>query len=109
MVMPMTRSPARLRSPATTELSTPPDMATAIDDSDIGGRQLSQTRDCLDHPHDNRFDLLNRIRPAQRDAYARPRLFAIEPDRCQHMRRLGGAARACRPARYRESFEVEGY
>src|SRR5579872_5266856 len=107
MVMPMTRSPARSRSPATTELSTPPDMATATVYSDIGWRQFSQARHHLDHRLDQQFDLLSRIRASQRKTYARSRLYAAESDCRQHVGGLGGAARTSRAARYRETFEVE--
>src|SRR5512141_108594 len=107
MVMPMTRSPARLSIPATTELSTPPDMATAIVRSDISRRQLSETRHHLDHCIDQRVDLFYRIRPPQRKAHTRTRLLPCEPDRRQHMRRLRRAARTCGTAGYRKAFEVE--
>src|ERR1035437_1509822 len=107
MVMPMTRSPARLRSPATTELSTPPDMATAIVRSDIGGRQLSETGHYLNHGIDEGIDLFLRIRPSQRKAYTRPRLLPGEPDSREHVGGLSGAARASGSARYGKALEVE--
>ena len=48
-----------------------------------------------------------RIRAPQRKPHARPRLLARQPDRHQHVRRLGRAARTRRAARYRESLQVE--
>src|SRR5579863_10278962 len=107
MVMPMTRSPARFSMPATTELSTPPDIATAMVCSDIGRRQLSETSHYLNHRVDQRVDLLRRVRAAQRKTHARPGLFACESDSSQHMRGFGGAARTGRSAGYREALEVE--
>src|SRR5665213_4002969 len=99
MVMPMTRSPARFSMPATTELSTPPDIATAIVCSDIGRRQLSETRNHLNHSIDQRVDLFLRIRPSQRKAHTRPRLLPRQPDCAPYMRGLGSAARTRGPAR----------
>src|SRR5665213_355271 len=107
MVMPMTLSPARFSMPATTELSTPPDIATAIVCSDIRRRQLSQTRHHLNHGIDQRVDLFLRIRPSQRKAHTRTRLFPRESDRRQYMRRLGSAARTSGAARYREALEIQ--
>src|SRR4029079_12888286 len=107
MVMPMTRSPARFSIPATTELSTPPDIATAIVHSDISRRQLSQPRHDLHHGIDERVALLQSIRPPQRKTHAGPRLLAREPDRRQHVRRLGRAARARRSAGYGVTLQVQ--
>jgi hypothetical protein len=75
MVSPITRSPRARNIPATTELSTPPDMATAIVLSDIRGRNLSQVRNGLDKSAHQRIDLLHSIRPAQGKSDAGPCLL----------------------------------
>src|SRR5579859_1538958 len=107
MVMPMTRSPARFSMPATTELSTPPDIATAMVCSDISRRQLSESRNHLRYRVDQRVDLRCVIRAAQRKTHARPRLFPRESNGSQHMRGLRRAARAGRSTGYRKALEVQ--
>src|SRR5579872_7145431 len=106
MVSPMTRSPWRCSNPATTELSTPPDIATAMV-SGIRGRQLSEMRDGFGNGLDQRVHLLDGIAAAQRKTQARFGLLASETDGSQDMRRLLRAAGAGRAARYRESAQIE--
>src|SRR5260370_21209419 len=107
MVMPMTCSPSRRSSPATTELSTPPDMATAMVFSGIGRRQLSQASHHRNPGVDQRLHLLYGVRPAQRKTHTRSRLLARESDHREHVRGLGSPARTRRPARDREALQVE--
>src|SRR5579862_7124773 len=106
MVKPITRSPARCSNPATTELSTPPDMATAIV-SGIRRCQPSQMRDRIGDGIDQGVDLPGGIRAAKREAQARLGLLAREADRGEDVRRLLRAAGACRSTRYGESAKIE--
>ncbi len=108
----MTCSPSRCSKPATTELSTPPDIATAIVPFDVetsGIRRcpLSQMPHTLDDRLDQQIDLFNGVRPADGKSDARSRLLLCQSDCAQYVRRLSRAAGACRSARHREAPEVE--
>ncbi len=109
MVSPMTCSPARCSMPATTELSTPPDIATAIGRLTQAYAGASFLR-CATHSTTASisastcsavFDRPSEKRTLDRACSLR------QADRRQHVRRLGRAARARRAARHRESLEIE--
>src|SRR5258706_10892776 len=102
----MTFSPRACNMPATTELSTPPDMATAIG-LDIRRRQLPQMRNRLDQSIDQRIYLFDGVRASQRESNTRSRFQPVQAHRQENMRRLGSSAGASRAARYRESLEIQ--
>src|SRR5579863_2987605 len=100
MVSPMTRSPRARSKPATTELSTPPDMATAmVADSGIGGSKPAQVRYTLGQRFDQGLDLRGVVGAAERNAQAGAGLLARQADGEENMRRLAGAAGTCGSAR----------
>src|SRR5689334_3171507 len=126
MVNPITRSPRRCSMPATTELSTPPDIATAmppgcvpnsstgsdmrglgLSGGDRSGSDLPQVRDGLSDRDDQRVHLLRVIPPAQRKTETGPRLLLRQSNRREDMRRLSRSAGARRAAGHRESLQVE--
>src|SRR5690242_15960719 len=104
--MPTTFSPWARSMPATTEESTPPDMATAIG-LDIRGRQLSEVRDRFDERVDQCVDFLFGVRAAERETNARAGLLAHETDGEEDVRWFGCAAGTSRAARYGETSEIE--
>src|SRR6185295_8694789 len=108
MVRPITFSPRARSIPATTELSTPPDMATASGRSGIGRRQLSQMRDGIDQSLNQSVHLLDGIGSAKGKAYARASLQAAQPHGQQNVRWLRRAAGTGRAARDSESLKIQG-
>src|SRR5579871_5313251 len=119
MVRPTTRSPRLFNMPATTELSTPPDIATAVvrsadigsevmgSGTGVGRRQLAKLGGGLGHRADQRIHLLFIIGTAERESQAAARLAARQANREQNVRGLDGSARTGRTARYGESFQIE--
>src|SRR5215470_9025194 len=109
MVMPTSGLPSRRSSAATVELSTPPDIATAIGLSGMGVRRRNAAQvtrrigDCLDQL----VNLLSGVLAAQGEAHTRSRGFRAEAHREQDVRWLDGSARAGRSARHCESTKVE--
>src|SRR5579872_1235682 len=115
MVRPTTGRPWRWSMAATTELSTPPDIATAIGATAFGGSGMyhdrgdfSQVRRGLCDSFDQRVNLLGRVVAAQRKSETPAGLRAREPNGQQDVRRLDGAARASGSAGDGKSLEVEG-
>src|ERR1700692_1066543 len=97
MVRPTIGRPRRCSIPATTELSTPPDMATAMVFSDTGGvrrRQTSQMRDRLGDGRDQSTPLLFVIRLTERESETRAGPFSRQSDSNQYVRWFDGAAGA---------------
>src|SRR5580658_41977 len=99
MVRPTTVSPRPCNMPATTELSTPPDMATAMVGSGIGrgrlaGCESAEMRDAFGESVDKGVNLLGVIRAAKGNAKAGTSLFLGEADGSEDVRRLGCAAGA---------------
>src|SRR5258708_5506493 len=110
MVSPTTFLPSRCSIPATTELSTPPDIATAIVRAEASGIrwcQLSQARDAVDHCVDQQIDLLGCVRSPDRKSETRLRLLFGQTDRHEHMRWFRGSTRARRTGRNRETDKVK--
>src|SRR5579885_1394899 len=111
MVRPTMRHPWECSRAATAELSTPPDMATAMRSvSDTCGTGRGKPAKLLrgdGHGLDERVHLIQRVFAAEREADGRTCRIAREPHRQQHVRRLHGAAGACRTAGHGESFQVE--
>src|SRR4051794_20690933 len=106
MVSPTMRSPRECSRAATVELSTPPDIATAVMESGMDGdtAQLARAgRDCVDQ----RVYLLDGVRTANGNTKTGSSVVTAEPDRGQHVRRLGSAARTCGPARHGVAPQVE--
>src|SRR5581483_4966477 len=96
---------------ATAELSTPPDIATAIipvsGTRRVSGRETPQMRGGFGHGFDQLVHLIERVLAAKRKADRRTRILTAHAHGQQHMRRLRGAAGARRPARYREALQVQ--
>src|SRR5690242_13719566 len=112
MVRPTMCSPRRCRSPATTELSTPPDMATAVvmgleSGTGIGWRQFAELGGGFGDGVDQGVDLFGRVRSAERESQAGAGAFARESNGEEDVRRLDCAAGAGGTAGDGESFEVE--
>src|SRR4026209_2389044 len=107
MVRPMTFSPRACSMPATTELSTPPDLATARGFSCMRRRQLAQVRDGVDQRLDERIHLFDSIGSPQGKTDTRASLQAAQAHRQQNVGWLGRPAGAGRTARYGESFEIQ--
>src|SRR5258708_31629747 len=99
MVSPTICSPRCCSIPATTELSTPPDIATAMVRSRIRGGHSAQCRDALDQRLGQCVHLYLIVRSAQRKAYARPSLLLGQAYGGEPIRQLLCAAPAARPAR----------
>src|SRR5580658_6305844 len=96
MVSPTTFSPRARSIPATTELSTPPDIATAMVSapsgfSGIGWRQFAQMRYGFTHGLDQRVHLRRVVRTAERETDTRLGLFASQAWREE--RAMGPACR----------------
>src|SRR6185437_9468786 len=107
MVRPTIGRPSRFSMPATTELSTPPDIATAMgrwfpEAKSISGMLLqaflsiraTKLLDGRDHRIGQRIYLFFGVISSQRKAHALPRLPLGTAHREEHMRRLNGTARA---------------
>src|SRR5579863_9379467 len=112
IVRPTTVSPRACSMPATTELSTPPDMATAMVGSGINGGGLTgcepaEMGDALNQSFHKRVHLGCVIRAAQRNAQAGAGLFAGEADGGKNVRGFAGAAGASRAAGNGEAPQVE--
>src|SRR5579864_4548439 len=113
MVRPTIRTPSRESSPATTELSTPPDMATAIVSfigSGTGGisrRKLSQMRGTFGDGVNQSVHLFFGVRTAEGETQTGARPFPRQAHGQQYMRRFNRAARAGRSAGHREPLEVQ--
>src|SRR5579871_4203496 len=105
MVKPTTFSPRACNTPATTELSTPPDIATAT--LDIRRSQSAQMRHGLANSVRKAVHLGFVVAAAQRNTNARSSLFLAQANRGENMRRLARAARTRRPARNRIPAQIE--
>src|SRR5580704_10898365 len=105
MVKPTMRWPWRCSNPATTELSTPPDMATATGDSfpaensemigsgtGVSRRKFAQLRDGGGHGFDQRVHLLFIIRSPEGKTQAGASALRRQAHGQQHVRRFHGAA-----------------
>src|SRR5256885_2032207 len=107
MVRPTTGLPSRTRSAATTELSTPPLMATAmgfVSGMHADSAQMGDAR--LDGLHE-RVDLFGGVGAAERETHAGAGAVVGESNGLQHVRwgeRSAGAGRACG---YRKPAQVE--
>src|SRR5258708_7119929 len=104
--------PSRRSMAATVELSTPPDMATAIGVwlADIleCGRQAAQMRKGLAGGLNESVHLPGRVGVAERKSQTGTGLIGAQTHRQQHVRRLHRAARTGRTARYREAAQIQG-
>src|SRR5579863_8877582 len=112
MVRPTTRRPSRWRRPATAELSTPPDMATATTEllaftAGVSGREAAQVAGRSGDGVDERVHFLKSISAAEGEAQAGAGAGGREAHGEQDVRRLDGAARTGRAAGDGEAFEVE--
>src|SRR5580658_6669979 len=108
MVSPAMLRPSRLSSAVTTELSTPPDMATAIR-SDMGhlGRYAAQVGDAGLDRFDQAIHLFLCVAWTERKTDAGTRLFRLQSHGEQHMGGLHRAAGAGRSAGNRVTAQVE--
>src|SRR4051812_35101824 len=102
MVSPTTGAPCRCSRPATTELSTPPDMATAMGATELSGKTLlllsqffGSARRCIHQC----FHLLGRVVTPEREPHARARVLPAASHGQQNVRGFDGAAAAGRAGR----------
>src|SRR5437016_7255077 len=107
MVSPTTFSPRARSIPATTELSTPPDMATAMVCSGIGWRQLPQMRHGFSNRVDERVNLCLIVGTAERETDAGFGLLASKADGEEDGRGIGLTAGTSGTGGNGETSEVE--
>src|ERR1700680_2210390 len=106
------RMPSRESSPATTELSTPPDMATAtvlFIGSGTGGvsrREVSQMRGTFGNGVNQSIHVFFGVGTAEGETQTGARPFPRQAHGQQDVGRLDCAALARRSAGHRESLEV---
>src|SRR3954454_18999775 len=97
MVMPTTERPSRTSIAATTELSTPPLIATAMGRSKMGTSGMhgnpAQMRYAGPDGLDKGVHLLHRVGAPQGETHARPGAIVAQPDGLQHVRWQKRAAR----------------
>lgn len=106
--MPTMLAPSRFMSPATTELSTPPLMATAMRGvSGIDGGEPPEVSGRGRDGVDERVDLFDGVAEAEREADGRLGLFAGEADGGEDVAGFDGAAGAGRTAGDGEAAKVE--
>src|SRR5690348_16986789 len=98
--------PRERRSAATVELSTPPDIATAMRGAGMDGYP-SQFPGADLQCFDESFGLLERVEPARGNAQRRPGVRARKADGLQYVGRLGSAAGAGGPARNGVTAQIE--
>src|SRR4051812_41740695 len=108
MVIPTTVRPSRTSMAATTELSTPPLMATAMGCSGMDGNPAKMRharRDGLDQS----IDLFHRVGTPQRKPHAGTGAIVSESDGLQDVRRRERATGTGRPCRHCEATQIERY